>query len=441
MLKHSDNQIPLEKRLARLAAIANVIPSLLLLLVLWYFQASLYLVAVVAVLLCFLSLYSITAIRRTAQFHFQSIHNLLDAVVRGDYSFRGAGARNDSAFGELVGTINALASTVQRQRLLSQESQHLVQKVVDQIDVAIIAWDEEDVIQLINPAARNLLVDVAGDGRGQPMPEELAFVSELKVRQTQVRDLGFGGSQGRYRLHLEQFISEGHAHNLLFMTNLSSILRLEERRAWRNLVRVLSHEINNSLAPLKSFSNTLMTQIEKRESDPSLKQELLEGMQVIGRRADSLATFVQSYQKIARLPEPNKRELDIKPLIVQLSSLFRENSLKLKGDSVTVAVDSGQIEQALINLIKNAAEASEEGAEILVSWFRDERYLVLTIEDHGEGIQNSENLFTPYYTTKPSGSGIGLVFCQQVVEAHGGYLQVGNRKAAGGCEARMGLPL
>ncbi|MCG8506979.1 MAG: ATP-binding protein, partial [Sphingomonadales bacterium] len=325
------------------------------------------------------------------------------------------------------------------------ESQLLVQKVVDQIDVAIIAWDQNGNIRLINPAASRLLSEkpVANTGAeaSLKLPEELAFANDMQVGETLVADLTFRSEPARYRLHLERFISEGDTHNLLFLTNVSSILRLEERRAWRNLVRVLSHEINNSLAPLKSFSDSLKTQIEKRESDESLKQELLDGMSVIGNRADSLASFVQSYHKIAKLPEPEKREQDFRQLMEGLVKFFPENPIVLQGEPVKLRLDAGQMEQALINLIKNAVEASSQGESIEVSWRQEGRRLVVVVRDHGEGIQNPENLFTPYYTTKPSGSGIGLVFCQQVIEAHDGYLTIANRDDGPGCEASITLPL
>lgn len=440
----ADHQAPFESRIARLTLIANLIPTLLLLATLWYFEVSIYLLAIVAVILLFLTLYSVSTVWSQAQFQFRSLHNLLEAIVHGDYSFRGVIADKQGAFGELIGTINELARTLQKQRRQSEESQLLVQKVVDQIDVAILAWDDEKKIHLINPAASTLL------SRNKPssehstittLPDALNFTDEMRVGETQVKLLSFHGEQARYRLHLERFISEGGTHQLLFLTDISNILRREEKRAWRNLVRVLSHEINNSLTPLKSFSATLSRQIEQRESDDKLKGELLDGMSVIRNRTDSLVNFVKSYNEIAKLPEPNKQAIELSSLIEPQIKLFEQNPVSLRGDSLTLDVDASQIEQVLINLLKNAAEASEPGSPISIGWTSNDQQLTLTIEDQGIGIQSSDNLFTPYYTTKKEGSGIGLVLCQQIIEAHGGSLSLANSERGQGCVATITLPL
>ncbi|MCB1670566.1 MAG: ATP-binding protein [Gammaproteobacteria bacterium] len=440
-----DNQKdPIENRLVLLVLIANLIPSALLLGALWYFQVSLYLLAIVFLVLLFLILYCATTVWRQTQFQFRSLHNLLDAVVRGDYTLRGGYSQSGSAFSELVGTINALARTLQRQRTRSEESQLLVQKVIDQIDVAIIAWDQEERIQFANPAACNLAGlapgALPGDSSSQ-FTDVLASTRAMQVGETRVVNLQFGSRQGRYRAHLERFMADGNTHSLLFLTNVSSILRLEERRAWRNLVRVLSHEINNSLTPLKSFSEALKSQISKRERDEALKCELLEGMEVIANRANSLAHFVQSYQKIAKLPEPVKSTIEFGQLMSAIVKLFPEHRVRLQGEPISVSLDAAQIEQVMINLLKNDVEASTGADEIAVYWHTDSGQLVIEVCDKGTGILNSENLFTPYYTTKPAGSGVGLVFCQQVIEAHDGFLTIGNRSDDEGCEARFTLPL
>ncbi|MDT8428320.1 MAG: ATP-binding protein [Pseudomonadales bacterium] len=433
--------------MALLTLAANLLPSLLLIAALWYFSISVYLLGIIAVLLFFLSLYSVSTVWRQAQYQFRSLHNLLDAIVLGDYSFRGSHKAGDGAFGELVTTINALARTLQRQRLQSAESQLLVQKVVDQIDVAIIAWDRNRIIRMINPAGRRLLglADTDTDkldAKPVRLPESLSFVTTMDLRNTEVHDLQFNDRPGRYRVYLDCFLAEGNPHHLLFLTDVSSILRLEEKRAWRNLVRVLSHEINNTLAPLKSFSDTVIRQVKKREANDDLKREIIDSMTIIGKRADSIANFVQSYHEIARLPEPDKKSTDIAELMTGLVKLFPETTIKANGQSLKVALDSNQVEQVLINLIKNAIEATQTEAEIEVNWRQAGSRMVLTVTDQGDGIDNEENLFTPYYSTKPQGSGIGLVFCQQVVEAHDGVLSLHNRDdGLRGCVARLELPL
>ena len=441
---NKDQQTPFESRIARLTFIANIIPTVALIIALWIFDVSVYLLAIIAVTFLFLTLYSVSTVWSQAQYQFRSLHNLLDAIVHGDYSFRGVSGDRTGAFGELIGTINELARTLQRQRRQSEESQLLVQKVVDQIDVAIIAWDDKKRIHLINPAANTLLTPRSSRDDREPLttlPAALEFTEAMRVGETQVKMLSFHGEQARFRLHLEKFIAEGGTHHLLFLTDVSNILRREEKRAWRNLVRVMSHEINNSLTPLKSFSSTLSRQIEQRETDEKLKTELLEGMNVISNRADSLTSFVRSYNEIAKLPEPNKQPTQLRELLSRLVQLFPNNPVSILGDEITLELDKSQIEQVLINLLKNAAEASDPGDPIAIDWKKADTQLILTIQDRGTGIQNPDNLFTPYYTTKSEGSGIGLVFCQQVVEAHDGSLSLANANEGEGSVASLSLPL
>lgn len=450
-----EKQVPIESHLALLTFVASTIPSVLLIFCLWLFNVSIYVVGIVAVFLIFLILYCVSSVWRKAQYQFRSLHSLLDAIVSGDYSFRGMARQGSGAFGDLINTINSLANTLQRQRFKSEESQLLLRKVVDQIDVAIIAWDQDNKIRLINPAASKLLRISEQEIIGSKavvaeldLPQSLTFTNSMEAGETKVKTLAFDNNRGRFRLHMERFIAEGDTHNLLFLTNVSNILRIEEKKAWRNLVRVLSHEINNSLSPLKSLSDTLMKQVQKREQDPELAKELIDGMSIVGNRAESVANFVQSYHKIARLPEPQKKPTELKQAVAGLIKLFPDETIHIEGEAIELQLDPSQFEQVLINIIKNAVEANESyeakhdkaKQPIDISWALDSNKLVLHISDAGEGIQNPENLFTPFYTTKSKGSGIGLVFSQQVIEAHDGFLTIKNREDQHGCVVTIELP-
>jgi two-component system nitrogen regulation sensor histidine kinase NtrY len=446
----------MEGRLARLTLVSSLIPSVLLILALRRLGVSGYLIGILAVLLAFLILYCVGQVWQKAQFHFRSLHNLIGAVVLGDYTYRGFAPGDSGAYGDTVDLINSLGETLQQQRLQAEESSLLLRKVVEQFDVAIVAWDEEKRIQWINPAAEALLGRPAKAEHSSStssshdhLPQELAFTSEMKVKETRVVGLVFGGHQGRYRLHMERFVAQGNPHSLLFITNVSNILRLEEKRAWQNLIRVLSHEINNSLSPLSSLSNALKRQVHKREKDPQLEKELTDGLSVIGDRAKSLTGFVKNYQSIAKLPDPKKAAIELKQLFTGLIRLFPEEDIRLEGEAIMLIADSSQIEQVLINLIKNSVEANmayadlhgDEKGPIIVSWSADPANLSIEVVDSGGGIQNPENLFTPFYSTKAHGSGVGLVFCQRIIEAHGGYLSIENRTDHHGCFVKIELPL
>ena len=443
----------IEYRLARITTIAWLVPSIGLIVTLWLFDTSLYLIGILSALLSGIGLYCVITVWQKTQYQFRNLHNLLDAIGQGDYSLRGVATKSTSAYSNLVQSINALADTLHHQRLKSEESYYLLEKIVNQFDGAIIAWDKKDTVLILNTAAAKLL-DIPCDGekpiadRSIALPDSLAVAKTMAPCETCVVEDQFGSSHGKYRLHLEQFISGGDIHSLLFMINVSNILREEEKKAWQNLIRVLSHEINNSLAPLSSLSNALQNQVKKRERDPVLASELRDGLSIVENRAKSLQNFIKSYQSIASLPKPENSIVQFDKIIDNLVKLFSDENLRITGEIINLSADPAQLEQVFINLIKNAIDANKSNAKVHdeekvvdIHWFQKDSTLKVMVKDVGEGIQNKDNIFTPFYTTKDHGSGIGLVLCQQIVEGHGGYLSIANRKDRPGCVVTIELPL
>lgn len=455
-MKHpAPRRISPELQQALVTLAGNLIPSMLVLACLWYLQVSPYLWLLAAVLLGFLTLFTTFSIWRNASFQFRSLHNLLEAMVKGNYTLRGARGQGGS-YDKLVTVINELADTLHKQRMQSEEKQLLLLKVIHQIDVAILAWDDSNRIQLMNPAAAALLnlpnekpEEMHSDKAAVVLPLSIDFANSMPVGKAQLRDLEFGNNRGRYVLFKERFIADGNTRHLLFMTNIAGILREEEKKAWQNLIRVLSHEINNSLTPLNSLSRTLIKQVELREQDETLARELINGMSIIGKRAETLTNFLQNYKKLTSLPEPVLAPVEVKQLVTGVCTLFAGQGITISGAPVIVKMDAAQMEQVLINLIKNAVEANESAAAIEVhpdsaidiTWYCAENQLKLLINDTGDGLASKENLFTPFYTTKSKGSGIGLSLCRQIVEAHRGQLVLNNRKDRPGCTVSIVLPL
>jgi signal transduction histidine kinase len=232
-------------------------------------------------------------------------------------------------------------------------------------------------------------------------------------------------------------------HQLLVLTDLSQTLREEERSAWQRLLRVLGHELNNSLAPIKSVAGSLadLTNRDPRPSD--WQEDMNRGLEVISSRAASLARFIESYSKLARLPPPRVEPLDMGQLVQRVASLETRLSVKVaNGPRIIVRGDSAQLEQLLINLIRNAVDASlEMNGTVEVGWARKDAQVIVRVKDQGAGLANTANLFVPFFTTKAAGSGIGLVLSRQIAEAHGGTLTLENRLDVRGCEARLRLPL
>jgi nitrogen fixation/metabolism regulation signal transduction histidine kinase len=231
-------------------------------------------------------------------------------------------------------------------------------------------------------------------------------------------------------------------HELLVLTDLSRTLREEERKAWQRLVRVLGHEMNNSLAPIKSIAGSLENLLRRDPPPSDWRDDARSGLSVIAARAESLSRFMHAYARLARLPPPQKEEIDLGELVRRVVGLETRLQVRItEGPMITVAADAAQIEQLLINILHNAVDASlETGGGVTAGWRWLPDCAEVFVRDEGPGVMNPANLFVPFFTTKPGGSGIGLALSRQIAEAHGGSLTLANRSDVPGCEALLRLP-
>jgi len=455
-----------EAQLAKLSLVSSLPLFILLISVMVYANISIYIILLTILISLITITYCHVKIYQKSAYQFRSLSNLLDALVQGDYSLRARSDNNTAALNELVQTINGLASKLNNQRIESVESQLLLQTVINHIDVAIIALNNKNDIILINPAATKLL-QLPKQTSSVSAVSKLEQLAELTGGQSKVLDLTFGQQQGKFNVHVEEFREAGKQQKLFFITDVSVMLRSEERNAWQSLVRVISHEINNSLAPIASISQTLNRLLSRQEDLNTHKENLQGGLSIISQRTLNLKNFVNSYKQISQLPEPEKKDTSVISLLNKIIPLYQSSGIKIiSKEDVKLFIDPVQIEQVLINLLKNAVESvkisQSESAEIskndnsgddinnedsnsidriAVSWQVINRSLKLSILDEGGGINNYDNLFVPFYTTKKQGSGIGLVLCRQILERHGGRLSLSNRKDKSGCLALIELPL
>jgi two-component system nitrogen regulation sensor histidine kinase NtrY len=256
-------------------------------------------------------------------------------------------------------------------------------------------------------------------------------------------DASFPGGTGRWEIRRSSFRQDGLPHQLLVLSNITRALREEELLAWQRIVRVIGHEINNSLTPIKSISETLQSQLRIENRPPDWEDDLARGLAIIGSRSESLSRFMTAYARLARLPQPKLQPVDIGALVRRVAELETRIPVDIRsGAPIVVSADADQIEQALINMMRNAADASlETGGGVAVTWVRLPAHVEIQIEDEGPGLSNTSNLFVPFFTTKPGGSGIGLVLSRQIAEAHGGSLRLDNRVNGRGCIAQVRLPL
>jgi nitrogen fixation/metabolism regulation signal transduction histidine kinase len=371
----------------------------------------------------------------------QVLSNMLAGLREGDYSIRARGTGARDPLGLAFMEVNALEEILREQRLGAVEAEALLRRVMEEIDVAIFAFDHEDRLQLVNRAGERLLGRAADRLRGRTAAE-LRLLDILSGPAPRTVDISLPGGSGRWEVRRSVARQEGLPLKLLVLSDLSRALREEERSMWQRLVRVLSHEINNSLAPIKSIAGSLQNLTGKGLEEEELSEDLGRGLQVIQARAEGLGRFMASYATLARLPAPELEPVALGPLVERVASLETRVPVRVEeGPDLVVQADGDQLEQALINLIRNAADASlETGGVVTVRWLRRAGQTHLIVEDEGPGISDASNLFVPFYTTKPGGSGIGLVLSRQIAEGHGGSLVLENRGAEPGARARLTFP-
>jgi len=372
----------------------------------------------------------------------QTVSNLLSALREEDFSVRARGARRDDPLGDVMFEVNALSEMLREQRLGALEATALLRTVMEEINLAVFAFDDAQRLRLVNRAGERLLAQPVERLLGRTAGE-LGLADCLQGDPTRTLQMPFPGGIGRWGMRRNSFRQRGLPHQLLVLADLSQALREEERQAWQRLLRVLGHELNNSLAPIKSISGSLVGLLNKEPPPADWREDMRRGLGVITARADALSRFMEAYSRLARLPQPKREPLEIEPLVRRVAGLeTRVPVVLIPGAQVMIQADADQLEQLLINLLRNAADAAvETKGGVKFGWVKTGGQLEIRVEDEGPGLSNTANLFVPFFTTKPGGSGIGLALSRQIAEAHGGSLTLENRKQGSGCVARLRLPL
>lgn len=426
-------------RLTLAVLVAGVLPWLLLLASLRMAGVSGYLIALVAVLHGMVVAYCAYYVYSRTTFQLRTVSNLLDAMVRGDYSLRGTPAAQQDGLSELIQLINRLANTLSEQKLETRESQLLLNRVISQVDFAILIVDDGGRVGVANPAASRLLAPDGGELIGRPAHEfglSLATVASVSQRH----ELNLPDGRGKFYVMAERFSANQREHRLVFITDIQRLLRDEERQAWQSLVRVLGHEINNSLSPIASIADTL-TRLTRRGLQPDDSERLREGLSVIIERSQSLTGFLHRYHQLTKLPAPQREPAPLAAMVARVAALFEGRRIDTAGPpALQVFVDPAQFEQLLVNLLKNAIEASAPGEPVEILWSVEPGRVRIAIRDHGPGLSDTRNLFVPYYSTKPGGSGIGLFLSRQIAFNHDGEVQLHNHGDGHGAEAVIWLP-
>ncbi len=432
---------PLE-RLVLLLLVASSLPAIAVALyLLWSGGLSSNLKLTLSVVVLGSWLAGAYTIRHRVGHSLLTLANMLGALREGDFSVRGRGARPDDAYGLAVYEVNQLADTLKEQRLGAVEATALLRRVMGEVEVGVFALDNLDRLQLVNRWGERILGQPAERILGRTA-SDLGLAGCLEGPAVRMMDLAFPGRGGRWDVRRSTFRQDGVPHRLLVLSDVSRALREEERQAWKRLVRVLGHEINNSLTPISSIADSLQTLLQRAGVDDN-RDDMLQGLGVIADRAEALRRFMAAYARLAKLPAPTKSALDVATWIERVAALETRTTVVVEpGPAQVIRADGDQLDQLLINLVSNAVEAAAEtGGGVRVGWEVRPMWLVVWVEDEGPGISASSNLFVPFYTTKPKGSGIGLVLSREIAEAHDGRLELANRTDVTGCRAELRLPL
>jgi nitrogen fixation/metabolism regulation signal transduction histidine kinase len=386
------------------------------------------------------TLIAVVALRRHVVRPLQTLANMLEALREGDYSMRGRNVDPEDSFGEVMVEVNTLSRTLYDQRLEALEAGALLQKIIADVDIAVFAFDAALRLRIVNRAGEALLGGTSERLQGRSAAD-LGLSGMLAEPSGRIVAHVFPGGGGRWEIRRRSFREGGKPHELLVISDLSPALREEERQAWQRIVRVIGHELNSSLAPIKSMAGTVRKLVGRQPLPADWREDAQAGLSIIHDRAESLERFMGAYARLARLPPPTRRDAELAALVRRVASLHESRIAVEPGAKVRLSIDPDQIEQVFINLMRNAVEASGENGGVRVRWRNDGNVVVVEVEDDGPGLARTDNLWVPFFTTKPHGTGIGLVLSREIVENHGGSIALANRVGAKGCIASVRLPL
>jgi two-component system nitrogen regulation sensor histidine kinase NtrY len=367
----------------------------------------------------------------------KKLSRIFDSIQYQDFAitFRADNAKGDS-FEELNNSLNAVVKSFNQVRAEREATLHFIQAIIQQINVGILSYNTDGKIELVNQAANKLLSIY-----------KLSHISSIKNQHPEIYHLMTNLPSGESKLlkvnnselslSVKEIILRDRKIRLIALHNIRTELQARELEAWQNLTKVLRHEIMNTVTPIVSLSETMKDIIEidlQTVIDPQQKsgvEDLKNAIHTVINRSKGIMNFVNAYREFTNIPVPNLSEVLVSTLFQNVQALYEtRHSQSIRFDIIqdfTILADPDQIEQVLINIIKNAIEATEktQNSMISIKAFMDHQAKTIEVCDNGEGVtpEDSEKIFVPFFTSKPSGTGIGLSLSRQIMQMHGGTLE------------------
>jgi nitrogen fixation/metabolism regulation signal transduction histidine kinase len=418
---HTKNNTSLERRLSWLI-IASLVPTLLLYVatgvsfgfnLLGWFTVGLTLTIVYTCI--------VIALYRLVITPFYSLTSLTEALKMEDYSLRAKSPFSQGIVAKLFNELSSLSQSLQINKSRYDQQMFLLYGLIEQLDSPAIILDQQGQLQHANPAVSRLF-SVPWQTLKQSPASQLGLIKENGFWRFD-KDSSLNMDKN-WQIRQSEFKESNNNYQLLMLNNISQELQKNEQQAWQNIIRILNHEVRNSLTPISALSQNLL------EMPDLSAEQCQQAIQIIDNRSNNLLAFIDSYSDLAKLPEPTIHSFDLTELLQGIANLVQQVTINIS-EPLQIKADKGQLEQVLLNLIKNAKEAQlstdNSSGSVEVQVFKTKLLVVIKVLDQGCGIANSSNLFVPFYTTKETGSGIGLALSRQIITNHQGELTLTNR--------------
>jgi two-component system nitrogen regulation sensor histidine kinase NtrY len=384
----------------------------------------------------------------------RDLRKFLEALRYGDYSVNFSNPKLGSSFHELGQSFNEVSDLLRDARAEKQTQYELVKLALENISLGMIILDRHQAIVLMNQAAQDIL-DIPMYQKWDMLARKNAqFVNQLGNLESDGRrliELDVAGEQKECYLDLTRIDLQGQEFKLISFTDLKKEIEQKEIDAWHKLIRILAHEVMNSVTPVTSLSETIRDMltddrghaIKTEELDEQKVDDIILALDTIIRRSKGMLNFVDDYRKLTRLPAPRFEVIGVKALLEDVTNLMKTQAeagnismkVKMPNNRIAVRADRKLIEQNLINLISNAIHALKdtENAEIVLSARITEANLVISVADNGPGIPEDilSSIFIPFFSTRKDGTGIGLTLSKNIMRLHRGSINVSSRPGDG----------